>query len=65
MGGKRIESLKVRVGCKCCNSKRRSDGPDRAVEVYQLEEFEEKVTVMVGVGSPKKAGTLQGGKLLE
>ena len=26
------------------------------MEVYQLEESEEEVTVLVGVGSPKKAG---------
>ena len=33
-------------------------GPDRpglAVEVYQLEESEEEVTVLVGVGSRKKS----------
>ena len=26
------------------------------MEVYQLEDFEEEVTVLVGVESPKKAG---------
>ena len=26
------------------------------MEVYQLEESKEEVTVLVGVGSPKKAG---------
>ena len=30
------------------------------MEVYQLEESEEEGTVLVGVGSPKKAGTQQG-----
>ena len=32
----------------------RLHGPDCAVEVYQLEESEEEVTVLVGVESPKK-----------
>ena len=53
MGGKRIRGLKMRVRCKCCISRR---GPDLAVKVYQLEESEEKGTVLVGVGSQKKAG---------
>ena len=35
------------------------------MEVYQLEESEDEVTVTVDVGSPKKAGTQQGGKLQE
>ena len=59
MGGKRIEGLKARVGCECCISRR---GPDGAVEVYQMEESEEEVTLLVGVGSLKKAGTQQGGQ---
>ena len=53
MGGKRIRSLKARVGCECYISRR---GPNRAMKVYQLEESEEKDTVLVGVESPKKAG---------
>ena len=52
MGGKRLRSLKVRVGCECCISRR---GPDLAVKVYQLEESDEEVTVLVGVESPKKS----------
>ena len=53
VGRKRIRGLKARVGCECCISRR---GPDGAVEVYQLEESEEDVTVLVGMESPKKAG---------
>ena len=53
MGGKRISGLKMTVGCKCCISRR---GPDRAMKVHQLEESEEKGTVLVGVESQKKAG---------
>ena len=34
------------------------------MEVYQLEESEEEVSVLVGVGSPKKSGTQQGVQLL-
>ena len=65
MGGKRIRGLKARVGCECCISRRGPDGPDRAVEVYQLEESEEEDTVLVAVASPKKAGTRQRGQLQE
>ena len=65
MGRKRIEGLKARVGYECCISRRGPDGSDRAVEVYQLEESEEEVTVLVGVGSLKKAGMQQGGQLQE
>ena len=65
MGGKRIRGLKARVGWECCISRRGPDGPDSAVEVYQLEESEEEVTVLVGVGSPKKSGTQQGRQLQE
>ena len=61
MGGKRIRGLKARMGCECCISRRGPDGPDRAVETYQLEESEEEATVLVGLGSPKKAETQQGG----
>ena len=53
------------MGCECCISRRGTDGPDSAVKVYQLEESEEEVTVLVGVGSPKKAGTQQGGQFQE
>ena len=53
MGGKRIRGLKVRVACKYCISRR---GPDSAVKVYQLDESEEEVTLLVGVESLKKAG---------
>ena len=53
MGGKRIRGLKMRVGCKCCIGRR---GPDCAMKVYQMEESEEKGTVLVSVESPKKAG---------
>ena len=48
MGGMGTRGLKARVGCECCISRRE---PDWAVEV-----FEEEVTVLVGVGSPKKQG---------
>ena len=57
MGGKKIRSLKVRVGGECCISRR---GPDRTIKVYQLEESDEEVTVLVGVESQKKQeGQLQ------
>ena len=49
MGEMRIRGLKAGVGCECSISRR---GPDRAVE---------EVTVLVGMGSPKK----QGGQLQE
>ena len=62
VGGKRIRGLKARMGCKCCISRR---GPDQPVEVYQLEESEEEVTLLVSIASPKKAGTQQGGQLQE
>ena len=65
MGGKRIRGLKARVGCECCINRRGPDGPVRAVEVYQLEESKEEVTVLVGVGSPKKAGAQHKGQLQE
>ena len=65
MGRKRIRSLKVRVGCKCCISRRGPDGPDYAVEVYQLQKSEEEVTVLVEVASSKKVGAQQGGQLQE
>ena len=55
MGGKRIRGLKMRVRCKCCISRR---GSDWAVKVYQLEEFEGRGTVLVGVESQKKQGGL-------
>ena len=35
------------------------------MEVYKLEEFKEKDTVLVGLGSPEEAGTQQGGQLQE
>ena len=57
MGGERIRGLKARVGCECCISRR---GPDGAVEVYQLEESEEEITVLVGVGSLKKSRNAAG-----
>ena len=53
MGGKRIKGLKMRVGCECCISRR---APDWAMKVYQLEESEEKGTLLVGVESQKKQG---------
>ena len=62
VGGKRIKGLKARVECECCISRR---GPDWAVEVYQLQEYKEEVTVLVGVAFPKKAGAQQGGQLQE
>ena len=65
MSGKRIRGLMARVGCECCISRRQPDGPDCTVEVYQLEEPDEEVTVLVGVGSPKEAGMQQGGQLQE
>ena len=65
MNGKKIRGLKARVGCECCISRRGLDGPDSAVEVYQLDDFEEEVTVQIDVGSPKKAETHQGGQLQE
>ena len=57
MGGRWIGDLKVRVGRQCCISRGRPDGPSITVEVYQLEEFEEKVTVLVGVGPIEKEGS--------
>ena len=54
MGGKRIKGLKARVGCECSISRRGPDGSDWAVEVYQLEESEQEVIVLVDVGSPKR-----------
>ena len=65
VGGMEIRDLKARVGCECCISRRGPDGPDWAVEVYKLEKSKEEVTVLVGVGSPKKAGMQQGGQLRE
>ena len=41
------------MGCEWCIRRR---GPDGAVEVYQLEESEDEVTVLVDVESPKKQG---------
>ena len=52
MGGKRIRGLKSRMGWKCCISKR---GPDDAMEVHQIEESEEEITVLVGVANFKKS----------
>ena len=52
MGGKGIRGLKARMRCECCISRRGPDGPYQAVEVYQLEESKEEITVLVGVGSP-------------
>ena len=54
MGGKRIRGLKTRVGWECCISRR---GPDGAVDLYQLEDSEKEVTVLVGVESQKKQDT--------
>ena len=54
MGGKRIKGLKARVECECCISKRGLHRPDSAVEVYQLKESKEEVTLLVGVESQKK-----------
>ena len=65
MGEKRIRDLKARAWCECCISRRGPDGPDSAVEVYQVEEFEEETTVLVGGGSPKKSGSQQEGQLQE
>ena len=48
MGEMRIRGLKAGVRCECSISRR---GPHRAVE-----ESEEEVTVLVGMGSPKKQG---------
>ena len=50
---------------KCCISGGGPDGSDKAVEIYKLEESEEEVTVLVGVGSPEKAGMQQGGQFQE
>ena len=65
VSGKRIRGLKVRVGWECCISRGGPDGPDWAVEVYKLKESEKEVTVLVGVRSPEKVGTHQGGQLQE
>ena len=35
------------------------------MKVYQLEESEDEVTVLVGMGSPEEAGMQQGGQLQE
>ena len=35
------------------------------MKIYKLEESEEEVSVLVGVGSPEKTGTQQGGQLEE
>ena len=48
------------MGCECCISRRGLDGPDSAVEVYQLDDSEEEVTVQIDVGSPKKSGNASG-----
>ena len=56
MGRKRIKGLKVRVGRECSISKSSTDGPSSTVELCKLEESEEEVTVLVGVGSPEEAG---------
>ena len=63
MGGKRVGSLKLRVGWKCCIGRGKPDGPGRTVEIYKLEESEEKDTVLVGVGPSEEAGMQQRGQL--
>ena len=40
-------------------------GQDQAVEVYQLEESEMEVTVLVGMRSPEETGMQQRGQLQE
>ena len=61
MGGKRKRGLKVRVWWDCCIS--RGGGPDGAVEVYNLEESEEEVAVLVDVKSSEEAATQLRGQL--
>ena len=53
------------MGCECCISRRVRWARFKQWEVYQLEESEEEVTLLVGVESPKKAGTQQVGQLQE
>ena len=45
------------------HQQRGPDGPSSTVEVYKLEESEEKVAVFVGVRSPEEAGMQQEGKI--
>ena len=52
-GREKIRGLKMRVGYECYIRRR---GPDSAMKVYQLEESEEKGTVLVGVKSRKNHG---------
>ena len=57
MGGKGIKGLKARVERECCISR---GGTRMNSGAYKLEESEEEVTELVGVGSPEKAGMQQG-----
>ena len=56
MGGKSRRSLKVRVGWECFIRREGARKARLSSGVYKLEESEEKVTVLVGVESQKKAG---------
>ena len=61
MGRKRIKGLKARVERECSISESGPDGPSSTVELCKLEESEEEVTVLVGVGSPEEAGRVAPG----
>ena len=57
-----IRDLKARVGRERCISK---GGPDCIVEVHNLEESKEEVTMLVDVRSPEELGTQQEEQLLD
>ena len=63
MGGRRITGLKARVARECCISRGAKWVKSHSGGI-KLEKFDQKVTVLVGVGSPK-AGTRQGEQLQE
>ena len=63
MIGRKVRSLKVRLGWECCISRGQSDGPSYTAEIYKLEEPEEKVTMLVGVIPSDEAVTQYGGQL--
>ena len=55
MGKTVIRGMKARIGWEWCIRRRGPDGPDLAVEVYKLEQSEDNVTVVVGMGSLEEA----------
>ena len=46
MGGRRVEYLQTRLGRESCIGR---GGPDKTVEICELEEPKEEVTMFVGV----------------